>query len=297
MAGGPVITPEQVAQYRRDGAILIKHALSEGEIALLERGLEEARAEPADRQSILRGAAGEIETLVEQFASSHCPSLKALIDGGRLAEIAGRLMAAPSAQLVLEQIFYKSRGHINPTPWHQDTPFMRVRGDDMARVWVACDSSPRALTVQIARGSHRWNVVYNTSPATPQGPSNFEEGKSFTYAGIGNDLLPPLPDVPRYRDSFTILSWDVEPGDAVVFNGNVLHGADGVDYHPSPRRALATTWGGPDVRYIHPQGNAVPSPPEILGLAVPHGVRIGDHEEAFAVGWRDPVAKGRSTHG
>ena len=49
-----------------------------------------------------------------------------------------------------------------PTPWHQDTPFLRVRGDQMVRVWLCCDSSPADLTVQVVRGSHRWNVVYNT---------------------------------------------------------------------------------------------------------------------------------------
>jgi len=284
--GVQAISEEQVAQYQRDGAILIRNALDVRQIALLERGLEEAYATRGDRYSIVRSPEGEGETLVEQFGSTHCPSLRALIEEGRVAEIAARLMDVPSAQLLLDQIFYKTRGFINPTPWHQDTPYLRLRGHDMARVWLTCDPSPKALTVQVVRGSHRWNVVYDTAIAAADRIVAAEEGGGFTYAGVGLASAPKAPDVARYRDSFDILTWDVEPGDAVVFNGNVLHGAQGCADHGSPRRAFATLWGGPEVRYVHPPGNAVPTLAEINMIPVPEGARIGDHEAAFPVGWR-----------
>ena len=73
---------------------------------------------------------------MESFPSLGSRSLKRLLEIGRIPEIAARMMQAPSAQLILDQIFYKDRGVVIPTPWHQDTPYLRVRGDDMVRVWV-----------------------------------------------------------------------------------------------------------------------------------------------------------------
>jgi ectoine hydroxylase-related dioxygenase (phytanoyl-CoA dioxygenase family) len=289
MASAPSLTPEQIAQYQRDGAILIKGVLRGAELELLAQGLEEARANPGERFTKVQSPAGEGETLLEMFPSQHCPSLRKVVASGTVAEVAGRLMRTPSAQLVLEQTFYKQKGYINPTPWHQDTPFLRVRGHDMARVWLSCDASPKALTVQVVRGSHRWNVVYDTATPDSDRVATAAEGAEFTFDGIGDDTLPVAPDVARYRDSFEILSWDVEPGDAVVFNGNVLHGADGAADHPNARRALATMWGGPDLRYHQPRGHAAPTLAELNGRSVPPGARIGDYEDVFTVGWRAPA--------
>ena len=290
MAGSKSVTAEQIRQYQRDGAILIKGVLSSEELALLEHGLEEARAAPGERYTRVQSPAGEGETLLDMFPSLNCPSLGRLLASGRIAELAGRLMAAPSAQMILEQTFYKQAGFINPTPWHQDTPFLRVRGHDMARVWLSCDPSPRALTVQVVRGSHRWNVVFNAATPETDKVSTTGEGRDFSFEGIGDESLPTAPDVARFRDSFDILSWDVEPGDAVVFNGNVLHGAEGADHHPRPRRAFTTMWGGPELRYHQPRGHATLTLAEIKGVSVPHGDRIGDHEDVFTVGWRAPAA-------
>jgi ectoine hydroxylase-related dioxygenase (phytanoyl-CoA dioxygenase family) len=290
---GVGITSEQIAQYQRDGALLIKGALGGEELELLERGMEEAHTAPGERYTKVQSPEGEGETLLEMFPSLHCASLHRLLWTGVVAEIAGRLMEAPSAQLILDQTFYKEKGYINPTPWHQDTPFLRVRGHDMVRVWLTCDASPRDLTVQVVRGSHRWNVVYNTTTAQTTRVVTTGEGKEFTFEGIGNDALPVAPDVARYRDSFEILSWDVEPGDAVVFNGNVLHGADGRMNHPTARRAFTSMWGGPELRYHQPKGNATPTLAEISGFSVPHGARIGDYQGVFPLGSREADAKAR----
>jgi hypothetical protein len=159
------ISETDIATYHRDGAVLIKGVLDSDELKLLETGVDEAYADPGPRSSVVRDPDGEGETLVETSPSHRSPALRALRETGTLAEIAGRVMHVPSAQLVFEQIFYKTKGRIVPTPWHQDTPFLRVRGYDMCRVWLTCDYSPADITVQMVRGSHRWNVVYGCRPA------------------------------------------------------------------------------------------------------------------------------------
>jgi Phytanoyl-CoA dioxygenase (PhyH) len=286
-AQGLNISDDDVARYQRDGAVLIKGVLAGEGLRALEAGIEEIYQAPGGRHSKISGADGQGETMVEQYVGQRSAALRALLDHGAVGQLAARLMRTPSAQLILDQIFYKAKGPIVPTPWHQDTPFLRVRGFDMIRVWIPCDFSPRALTVQVVRGSHRWNVVYNTTGEEPKVVSTVEAGKDFTYEGMGDDLLPPAPDVRRYHDSFEILSWDVEPGDALVFQGNMLHGADGHPGWDRPRRAFAAMLGGPGLRYHEPRGKAFPVPGRLDGETIPNGAPIGDFEQAFPVCWRD----------
>ncbi|MET0238483.1 MAG: phytanoyl-CoA dioxygenase family protein [Sphingobium sp.] len=281
------VSAQDAAAYRRDGAVVLRGILGPQQLRLLEDGIEEAYANPGSRYSRVRSPDGQGETFVEQYVSQRSPSLKALMDSGLVGEIAARLMDTPSAQLILDQLFYKSPGVIVPTPWHQDTPFLRVRGQDMIRVWMPCDSSPPELTVQVVRGSHRWNVVYNAQGGEAEKVTKPEVLGEYNHDDLGDDHLPPPPDVARYRDSFDIVQWDVQPGDVLVFQGNMLHGAQGLPWYDRPRRAFASMWGGPELRYHAPRGKAFPAPGSLGGDAmIPHGARIGDHEDAFPVGWR-----------
>jgi ectoine hydroxylase-related dioxygenase (phytanoyl-CoA dioxygenase family) len=281
------VTPETIAAYQRDGAVLVKGLLAPGEIALLEAGLEEIRADAGELYSLVQSDDGRGETLAAQYPSLRSPSTLRLLREGPGARLAARLMGVSSAQLVLDQVFYKQAGPIVPTPWHQDTPFLQVRGNQMARVWLSCDSSPAELSVQVVRGSHRWNVVFDTATMAESKVRTAGEGEAFTYDGMAAPGQPAVPDIEAHRGSFDIMRFDVKPGDAVVFNGNMLHGAQGCDHHPLPRRALAVMWGGPDLRYHRPAGHAMPLPGGSDAAEIPHGARIGDHPEAFPLFWRE----------
>lgn len=288
MLSGGRLAAEDVARYQRDGAVLIKGALGPEALRLLQAGVEEAYRAVGERVTKVRSPTGEGETVVRDYAVQESPSLRALMDTGVVGEIAGGLMQTQQAQVVLDQIFYKTKGPIVPTPWHQDTPFLRVRGDQLVRLWFPCDFSPKELTVQVVRGSHRWNVVYNAAGGGEDNSLMVQSKRRETR--IGDEWLPPAPDVRRYRESFDILSWDVEPGDVLAFQGNMLHGTDGLPQHDSPRRAFAVLLGGPELRYHKPAGRAFPSPGRARGLCADSDIADGDpiaeHVDAFPVCWR-----------
>lgn len=288
------ISSEQIAQYQRDGAIVIKNALDPEQLQLLTSGVEEAYNAPERRATKVSAPMGQGQTVVRDYVAHESPSLTALVDSGVVGEIGAALMQTPSAQVILDQIFYKTKGPIVATPWHQDTPFLRVRGDDLVRLWFPCDISPRELTVQVVRGSHRWNVVYNTTGGAPEDIKVANQA-AMGRDGVGDPWLPPAPDVRKYRDSFDILSWTVEPGDVLAFQGNMLHGTDGHPGHDRPRRAFAILMGGPQLRYHAPHGKAFPSPGRIRGVRtddhIPNGAPIGDYLDAFPVCW--PIADAR----
>lgn len=292
MASSMRVSDTDIARYQRDGAVLIKRALRPEALALLEIGVEEVYRELGKRYTSVSSPTGDGRTVVKEYVSQDSPSLRALLNDGAIGELGAALMQTRSAQLVLDQVFYKTKGPIVPTPWHQDTPFLRVRGNDLIRLWFPCDFSPRELTVQVVRGSHRWNVVYNTSGETPNETMIVDTTNKSDPGGVGDARLPPVPDIARHRDSFDILGWDVEPGDALAFQGNMLHGTDGHPGHDRPRRAFAVLLGGPDLRYHAPRGKAFPAPGKIQGMPfddIPDGAPIGDHATAFPLCWRAPL--------
>ena len=281
---GPIITAEQIADYERDGAIVIRDVLDGPMLDLLARGVEEAHALTSAPSSRLK-AAGEGETVVRDYVSQDSPALAAFLANGTAGRIGAALMRQPSAHLILDQIFYKDGGEIVPTPWHQDTPFLRVRGDSLVRLWFPCDFSPRDLTVQVVRGSHRWNIVYSAGVPADEATSDGVTDRPR----VGDASSPSPPNVSRYRDSFDIMSWDVAPGDVLAFQGNMLHGTDGRTSSGSARRAFAVLMGGPDLAYHKPSGAAFPSPGRKRGLRsrddIPQGAPIGDYADAFPACW------------
>lgn len=282
------VTCQHVTDYQRDGAVLIKHALNIERLARLQEGIEEAVRTYGIRSTQVQGLNGEGHTLVCDYVSHRTPSLRQFIKDGFLGGIAAKLMQTASVQLILDQVFYKTRGPIVPTPWHQDTPFLRVRGDELIRLWLPCDSSPKELTVQVVRGSHRWNVVYNTSGNDSQANLTMKDGVA-AGRGVGDPWLPVAPDIRRHRESFDILSWDVEPGDVLAFQGNVLHGTDGHPGHDRARRAFAVLLGGPELRYHAAHGKSFPSPGRVEGSQSRDDMRsgepIGTLVDAFPLCW------------
>ncbi|CAB4828488.1 unannotated protein [freshwater metagenome] len=127
-------------------------------------------------------------------------------------------------------------------------------------MWMPVDPVPRESTLEFLAGSHLGPWLM---PRTFQGG----QAKWFPEGSLGD-----LPDIDSDRDSFRILGWDLEPGDAVFFHMLTLHGAAG---SRSRRRVFSVRFIGDDAR--HTVRNWKTSP-EFTGLAaqLPDGVPF-DH--------------------
>jgi hypothetical protein len=135
-----------------------------------------------------------------------------------------------------EQLFLKEGGHSRRTPWHQDTSYLRMRGAQMVACWISLDPLPKRHCLEFVRGSHK-GVLYNGSA--------FAEADD-TAPLYKHSPLPRLPDIQADREAFDILSWDLTPGDLIVFHLGVLHGGGGTE--PGlRRRTVSMRFMGPDV--------------------------------------------------
>lgn len=291
-----------IADFHRDGAVLIKDALTADWMVVLEEGLEYANDHP-DGMS----AGVSMALRIDQWPSRQSPKLQQLLDDSPMAQVVGSMIDAP-VRFYMDQMFYKPAGPIFPSAWHQDTCYYNVEGEQLIRAWICADPAPREVSLEVVRGSHRWNVTYRPpvglDPATdPEGfadlETRFARGErligreaheQWTYFDSFSDpSLPALPDIEDQRDSFDILGWDYEPGDIILFHGNILHSARGGVSLDHPRRSYAALWAGPDVHYLHRRSQAIPDPLPLYDYEPRDGQPLGDFPDVFPVAWA-PVA-------
>jgi ectoine hydroxylase-related dioxygenase (phytanoyl-CoA dioxygenase family) len=111
-----------------------------------------------------------------------------------------------------------------------------MMGSQLVACWISLDPLPKEHCLEFVRGSHR-GVLYNGSAFAAH---------DDTAPLYKHSKLPQLPDIQGAREGFDIVSWDVEPGDVIVFHLGVLHGGAGT----TPglrRRTISMRFLGPDV--------------------------------------------------
>jgi ectoine hydroxylase-related dioxygenase (phytanoyl-CoA dioxygenase family) len=134
-----------------------------------------------------------------------------------------------------EQVFSKSGGVTRRTPWHQDTPYLPVRGSQVAVLWMSFEPVPAGQALEFVRGSHR-TTLYDGSRFDPD---------DDTAPLYGDGSLPRLPDIEADRARWPIVSWATRPGDAIVFHPATLHGG-GATTTAQGRRTLSLRFFGED---------------------------------------------------
>jgi ectoine hydroxylase-related dioxygenase (phytanoyl-CoA dioxygenase family) len=146
-----------------------------------------------------------------------------------------------------EQVFLKEGGESRRTPWHQDSSYLAVDGEDLAVAWITFDPVGKEDSLEFVRASHR-GLLYNGS--------SFELDNDTAPLHSG-DALPRLPDIEAERARFDIVSFGVTPGDVVLFHPKMLHG--GAPTHPGGRRrTLTLRYFGRNCRYDQRPGRAGP---------------------------------------
>jgi len=152
-------------------------------------------------------------------------------------------MKSSKACMFYDQLLVKEPGTSSPTPWHNDTSYWHLKGRQICSTWIALDDVSSDAGVRYVRGSHRWNLLHAITNF-----SGADHSDKNTYDGQEN--LPPVPDIHAgvARGEYELLSWDMRPGDLLVFFSATMHGAAG-NSAASRRRGYACRWLGDDVTY------------------------------------------------
>jgi len=290
------VTPEESTAFHRDGAVLLRGVLGPEWVEAVAKGLQTIVAKP----DVMSESLGTLR--VDQFPAERSPELRRIIEESPVAELVGTALRGP-VRFYMDQSFVKPPGLFLPTPWHQDTCYYNLGGHDLIRAWVCCDPVPRNVSLEVVRGSHLWNVTYSPlagrDPAQdPSAQAQLEAARpgepmlgAETYAdwnywsGIKDKALPGVPDIEAQRDSYDIIGWDYEPGDVILFHGNILHSALGNVESENPRRAHASLWAGRDAHYLHRIGQIIPDPVGLYRHEPRTGQLLSEFPDVFPLAW------------
>ena len=199
---------EHIEALARDGAVCLRQAFERRWLDTVARGIEAELKAPGT--GFVEQAAG----LPGRFVTDYCAAQRIgefqdFILHSPAAEMAGRLMGASSARFLMDVLWIKEPGTTKPTAWHQDQPYFCVDGLEMCSIWLPVDPVPAAVALRFIRGSHRWDKWYR-----PQLTSGKE---LYSFADSGSKW-ETIPDFDAELDKHEILSWDLAPGDCLVFH-------------------------------------------------------------------------------
>ena len=237
-----LVTQSDIDTFQRNGVVLIK-GLFRDHVDTLRQGIERNMQDPGPyaAENLKDGEGG-------RFFDDYCnwsriPEFEEVIRTSPAAEVAADLMHSQRVQLFHDHILVKEPGTSKPTPWHQDAPYYFVDGKQTVSFWSPLDPVTEA-SLRCVAGSHLWEK--------PVLPTRWLSEENF-YPNPEDYMPVPDPDA----EGMKVVEWDMEPGDAVAFNFNILHGARGNET-AQRRRAFSLRLVGDDARYAERPGRTSP---------------------------------------
>lgn len=239
-----LVNQDQIDAFQRDGAVLVR-GLFRNWVETLRAGIERNMKEPGPyaAENLKAGESG-------RFFDDYCnwtriPEFEDVIRHSPAAEAAARLMGSRSVQVFHDHVLVKEPGTSKPTPWHQDSPYYFVAGEQTVSFWSPMDPV-REASLRCVAGSHRW--------PKPVLPTRWLSEENF-YPDA--DAYMPVPDPDAEPEKYRVLEWEMQPGDAIAFDYRTLHGARG-NNAGTRRRAFSLRLLGDDARYVTRPGRTSP---------------------------------------
>jgi len=265
-----LVTQDHIDAYQRDGAVCLRSVLTPDELQKLQSGIEQNLKSPSPRAKVA-SRPDDPGYFIEDFCNwQDNPGYKSTIFNTPISAVAGLLMKSRISRLYHDHLLVKEPNTRQTTPWHQDQPYYNIEGRQNCSFWIPIDPVPRSSTLQFVAGSHLGPWLMPRSFMDKQAKW-FPEGS-----------LEELPNIESAPERFSILGWDVEPGDIVCFHMLTLHAAAGVGNHR--RRVFSVRFLGDDI--IHAPRRWITSP-EFPGLAdqLPAGAPM--EHPLFPIVWRN----------
>ena len=261
-----MINSAQIAEFEKHGVVYVPDLFSKW-VEVLRNGVERNMREPGQY------AAENLQAHENgRFFDDYCNwqrlwEFTDFVKNSPVGEAAALLMGSKCVQIFHDHVLVKEPGTAKPTPWHQDSPYYFVDGEQTISFWIPLDVVDKASLRSIA-GSHKWQ-----KPVLPQRwlkSDNFYED---------NSEFQRVPDPDKEPDKYNVFEWPMKPGDAVAFHFKTVHGARG-NLEASRRRAFSLRLVGDDATYIDRKGKTSPPFP---GHGMSEGQRL--REDWFPQIW------------
>ena len=234
------LSPQQIQSYRDNGFVVIDDFLTDDELELWRKYVDEAIEQREDRKladgRMKDGDAYYDKVFVQRINlwQDH-DGMRELMHDVRLGRMAATLAGVDGIRIWHDQALVKMPWG-NPTGWHLDNPYWSFSSRDAISIWVALDDATvHNGCLYFIPGSHRTATFDNTDIGQ-------NIGDLFAiYTEWGEQEAIPAP---------------MKAGSCSFHNGLVAHGA-GANMTPGKRRAMTCAYM-PDGSTFNGKQNILP---------------------------------------
>ena len=150
------LSDEQVEQFHRDGAVIVRGLFSPDEVATIERGIERVLSAPGPMFKVA-SQPDDPGRFVEDFCRwQEVTEIEQIARSSRAADAAQQLMGGGSVRLFHDHVLVKEPGTRQETPWHQDQPYYNVDGARNVSMWAPVDPVAAESTLEVLADPTAW---------------------------------------------------------------------------------------------------------------------------------------------
>lgn len=212
------LNTSQTETYRRDGILFPLQALSDDEVAAMNKRYQEHAA-------ALTGRQGRKAYLLHTW-------LHTLVTHRQILDAVESLLG-PDLFCWGGQFFSKPVGDSSHVSWHQDATYWGLSSNDVLTAWVALTpSTPLSGCVQVVRGTHHSQVPH---------ADHFEPSNMLTR---GQELSVTV-------DPATVVNVELMPGQMSLHHVLLFHGSK-INQADHPRNGYAIRYIPTHIRQLAP---------------------------------------------
>ena len=264
------LTSEEVDIYHRDGAIPLRGMFDKEWIELLNKGLDINCESPTEQSRIWDKNDSGHTMFYDSLAWREIEEYKKFIFNSPAAELCGQLMKSTTVNFFFDAVFVRSAGTKFETPWHQDEPYWSIEGYDACTLWMPLVPVKQKNCLSFVPGSHLFKSIFNQK--------NFGEltGNPKDQVDFSKVADEKFPDINADPKRFGVVSWEMQPGDCIAFNGRTMHGGSGKLDNESNLRVFTTKWLGDDARI---KFRNYGMDPDFSSVMIKKGLKSGDRPD------------------
>lgn len=213
-----LISDEDIAAFRRDGAVALRGVFPQVWPETLGKAMEASLSAPGPNYVNHAKMPGAPAYHEDFWSWETRPEFKEFVHNSPCAPLAAELLDAERINLVMDNWFVREAGATSRPPFHQDLSYFDFDGT-MCVLWLPLEPVSAANGVAFVRGSHLWGKHF-MRVRFADGHKVDEDGE-VTVHGV---TYEPPPDVAADPDAFDLLRWDLDVGDCIFFDMRTLHG-------------------------------------------------------------------------
>lgn len=251
------LSPQDIAQYRHNGFLVIEDFLSPDELDFWRTALDEAVANrngnkmPNRKEVYGKGDDADksyYDNVFDQLINlwQDNDKIKQIMLDKRLGKMAAELSDADGIRIWHDQALIK-KPWANPTSWHLDTPYWSFSDRRALSIWVALDDA-----------TYENGCLFFI-------PGSYHQ-TTFENPGIGKNMGAIFTTYPEFKTSKSVAA-PMKAGSCSFHNGLTIHGAH-ANMTPGYRRAMTCAY--------MPDGNTFNGIQNILNDDVFASLKIGD---------------------